>query len=258
MLTAMRAAVRPVRGSDLHPLKWAFEEASKLGFDALELILRANRWGMSASWSEEWRAGARCLIDEYGVVISSLCAGWGWGYSAIFPDLRDWGRGIELFAEDARLAKELGAHSILIHFGTSEGAWEECRALLGEVAAAGEENGVALGYEANIWTGTGHGSFEDLLRMVDEVGSAHFGVYLHNGYPRAGLPLHEEIDLAGDRLVKAMHSSSLVSGEVEIDFEKAFAAMKRHFTGGVYTFEIPWELAAANKALIDGMLAKYW
>jgi len=258
MLTAMRAAVRPARGSDEHPLKWAFEESSKLGFDALELILRANRWGMTASWSQGWRAGAKSLVNEYGVSISSLCAGWGWSYSAIFPDLKDWGRGVELLADDARLARDLGAHSILIHFGTSGGSWEECKALLTQVAAAGEENGVAFGYEANIWSGTGHGSFEDLLRMVDEVGSAHFGVYLHNGYPRSGLPLYEEIDIAGDRLVKAMHSSSLVSGQVEIDFEKAFAAMKTHFIGGVYTFEIPWELAADNKALIDQMLSKYW
>jgi sugar phosphate isomerase/epimerase len=247
-----------VRGSDAHPLRWAFEGASKLGFEALELIMRANRWGMAASWTEEWKAGARSLMDQYGIAISSLCSGWGWAYSAIFPDLKDWGRGIELIAGDAKLARELGAHSILVHFGTSGGSREECKGLLEEVAAAGEENGVSFGYEANIWSGTGHGSFEDLLRMVDQVGSGYFGVYLHNGYPRAGLPLHEEIDMAGDRLVKAMHSSSLVSGQVDIDFEKAFVAMKRHFVDGVYTFEIPWEQAAENKELISEMLAKYW
>ena len=144
---------------------------------------------------------------------------------------------MELIAEDARLARDLGAHTILVHFGTSSGSQEERRALLEEVAAAGEQYGVAFGFEANIWSNTGQGSFDDLLRSVDEVGSPGFGVYLHNGYPRAGLPLHEEIEAAGDRLVKAMHSSSLTSGEVEIDYEKAFAAMKRYFVGGAYTFE---------------------
>ncbi|MEA3344815.1 MAG: hypothetical protein U9Q78_00975 [Chloroflexota bacterium] len=127
-----------------------------------------------------------------------------------------------------------------------------------DVATAGEENGVVFGYEANIWERTELGGFEGLLRMVDEVGSPHFGVYLHNAYPRAGLPLHEEVEKAGESLVKAMHSSSLVSGRVEIDFEKAFAAMKKYFTDGVYTFEIPWEEAEENKKLIDEMMAKYW
>jgi sugar phosphate isomerase/epimerase len=258
MKTAMRAAVRPVRGSDAHPLEWAFQEAAKLGFDGLELILRANRWGMAGSWTEQWKAGAKSLMDQYDVQISSLCAGWAWAYAAIFPALSDWDRGLELIGEDAKLARELGADTILIHFGTSSGSWEECRDLLRGVAAAGEENGVAFGFEANIWENTGKGDFQDLLRMVDEVGSDYFGVYLHNGYPRAGLPLHEEIEAAGDRLVKSMHSSLLTTGQVEIDFEKAFAAMKKYFAGGMYTFEIAWEHAEENKKVIDEMIAKYW
>ena len=55
-----------------------------------------------------------------------------------------------------------------------------------------------------------------------------------------------------------MHSSSLLSGQVEIDFEKAFAAMKQRFADGAYTFEIPWEEAGGNKDLLDEMIAKYW
>ena len=118
---------------------------------------------------------------------------------------------------------------------------------------------MVFGFEANIWAATtGFGELDSLLRMVDEVGSPHFGVYLHNAWPTGGLPLQEEIAKVGDRLVQAMHSSSLVSGQVEIDFDKTFAAMKKNFSDGAYTFEIPWEDAEANKKLIDEMVAKYW
>lgn len=261
MKIAMRAAAETMWDSDVydvHPLTWAFEEAKKLDFDALELILRAEPGGMASWWDEKWKTDARCMIEEYGISISSLCSGWAWSYSLYFTELKEWASGIEFLAQDARLASDLGAPAILVHFGTSRGSNEECKALLKDVAAIGEENGVAFGYEANIWAGTGMGNFDDLLRMVDAVASPGFGVYLHNGYPRAGLPLHEEIEKAGDRLVKAMHSSSLVSGQVEIDFEKAFAAMKRYFTDGVYTFEIPWDQAEVNKKLIDEMVTKYW
>jgi len=40
---------------------------------------------------------------------------------------------------DAKLARKLGAHTILMHFATSKGSWEDCRALLKDVAAVGEK-----------------------------------------------------------------------------------------------------------------------
>jgi L-ribulose-5-phosphate 3-epimerase UlaE len=66
------------------------------------------------------------------------------------------------------------------------------------------------------------------------------------------------VEKAGKRLVQAMHSSSLTSGQVEIDFEKAFTPIKQYFGEGAYTFEIPWEVAEENKVRIDDAIAKYW
>ena len=258
MKTSIRASMRPARGSDVHPLKWAFDEASRLGFDGLELCISANRNSFSALWPEELREATKALCAESGVSILSLSSDWAWSYAVFFPDFKDWGRGAECIAEDARLAKELGASSILMHFGTSKGSWDDCKAALKDVAAAGEEYGVVFGYEANIWERTELGGFDGLIRMTDEVASPYFGVYLHNAYPRAGLPLHEEIEKAGDRLVQAMHSSDLTSGQIEIDYEKAFAAMKKYFADGAYTFEVSWDVAEANKKLIDEVVAQYW
>jgi len=86
---------------------------------------------------------------------------------------------------------------------------------------------------------------------------AQFGVYLHNACPRAGLPLEQEIAVAGPRLVRAMHSSSLVAGRVQIDWEKAFDAIKTHFADGVYTFEVEREEAEANKRIINEVIQAY-
>lgn len=257
---SMRAAMRREASGDSHPLEWAFKRGKKLGFDGLELCLEADAWRFetSGAWPQERKDGIRALCNQHGMSIFSLSSDWAWAYASFCPTLKQWARGVELLADDAKLAKELGAHTILVHFGTAKGSWEDCRALLKEVGAAGKESGVALGYEANIWERLGFGGLDALCRMTDEVGSPHFGVYLHNAYPRAGLPLHEEIEQAGKRLVKAMHSSSLTAGRVEIDFPKAFTAMKKHFSDGVYTFEIDWEQAEANKKLLDELIAKYW
>jgi sugar phosphate isomerase/epimerase len=220
--------------------------------------MRADRGGFVTFLSPEIRQGIKDLSAQYRMPIYSLSADWAWAYSVFNPAYKDWGRGVEFLAEDAGLARELEAHTILVHFATSQGSWEDCRALLRDVAAAGRENGVRFGYEANIWAGTtGFGGMDTLLRMVDEVGSPHFGVYLHNAWPRGGAPLEQEIEQCGDRLVQAMHSSSLVSGGVEIDWPKTFDAMRKHFPEGAYTFEVPWEEAEANKKIVDGVVAKY-
>jgi sugar phosphate isomerase/epimerase len=261
MKTSIRASLRQVRGSDAHPLKWAFEEGSRLGFDGLELCMEAGAWRfeLAGSWTREMIDGAKTLCKQYEMSIYSLSSDWAWAYASFFPDFKGWGRGTELLADDAKLAKELGAHTILMHLGTSKGSWEDCKSLLKDAAAAGEENGVTFGFEANIWTANqGFGGLEALCRMADEVDNPYFRVYLHNGYPRAGFPLQEEVEMAGDRIAQAMHSSELVSGRVEIDFEKAFAAMKKSFGDGAYTFEVGWDTVAESKKLLDEMIARYW
>jgi sugar phosphate isomerase/epimerase len=256
--TSIRASMRRVRNGDQHPLQWAFERGSELGFDGLELCLGADRNSFVSAWSDELRQETVALVREHDLSIFSLSSDWAWAYAVFFPALKDWSRGVEFLAEDARLARDLGAHTILMHFATSKGSWEDCKALLKDVAAAGEQYGIRFGYEANIWERIELAGFQGLLRMADEVGSPYFGVYLHNAYPRAGLPLEREIEQAGKRLVPVMHSSSLTSGQVEIDFEKAIPAMKEHFADGVYTFEVPWEVAEENKQVIDQMIARYW
>jgi len=237
---SIRVALYENRGGDVHPLSWAFERGAQLRFDGLELRLQAGPWSsdLAGSWSQQSTDQVKALCQKHEMAIYSLSSDWAWAYASFFPQLTRWDRGVELIADDAKLARELGVHTMLIHFATGKGSGEDCEALRRDVAAAGEDTGIRLGYGTNIWERLGFGGLDSLCRMVDEVGSAQFGVYLHNACPRAGLPLEQEIAVAGPRLVRAMHSSSLVEGRVQIDWEKAFDAIKTHFADGVYTFEV--------------------
>ncbi|MDQ1327662.1 MAG: Sugar phosphate isomerase/epimerase [Candidatus Poribacteria bacterium] len=105
---------------------------------------------MAGSWSKESIEQAKSLCKHYNMSVYSLSSDWAWAHSNNFPSLADWGKGIELIADDAKLAKELGAHTILMHFATSKGSWEDCKVLVKDVAEIGKKTGIVMGYEANI------------------------------------------------------------------------------------------------------------
>ena len=256
----IRASLRVERGMTDHPLKWAFVQGSELGFNGLELCLTGGSYQFvtSSAWTQEWKDGVKEMCEQYNMGIQSMSSDWAWTYGSFFPELKDWDRALRHIEGDAKLAAELGAHTILVHFGRAQGSKEEQMAVLGDIAKVGEENGVAFGFEANIWSNTGQGSYQDLLDAAGELDSPGFGIYLHNGYPRAGLPLHEEVIAAGDRIVKAMHSSDLTSDRVEIDWEKAIPVLRENFADGAYVFEVGWDRVAASKKIVDDAIAKYW
>jgi len=71
MQISIRAAMRQRRGDDTHPLRWAFEEGSQLGFDGVELCMQAG-WRLGAdcpTWTPQYRE-ARPLSDnvDYGTI----------------------------------------------------------------------------------------------------------------------------------------------------------------------------------------------
>lgn len=258
MKVSVRVAMETVRDGVAVPFT-DLESVARMGFDGIELCLEASAWRflLSASYSQEVVDQLKSFCQQQGLQVFSLSSDWAWAYASFFPPLSRWGRGVELIADDARLAQKLGAGAMLIHFATSKGSWEDCRALCKEVAAIGEETGVRLGYEANIWERLGFGGLDALCRMVDEVGSRGFGVYLHNSYPRTGLPLEQELAVAGPRLVPCMHSSSLVGGRVQIDWAKAWPAIQQYLPDCVYTFEVNLNQVEPSKRAIDQVIRQY-
>jgi len=128
MKISIRASLRSIQGTDAHPLKWALDEGSKLGFDGLEFCMEAG--AMVASWTQESVEQIKTFCKQYKMSIYSLSSDWAWAHANSFPSLGEWGQGIELIANDAKLAKELGAHTILMHFATSKGSWDDCKILV--------------------------------------------------------------------------------------------------------------------------------
>lgn len=262
MKSSIRASLRYQRDNDDHPLKWAFEEAGGLGFDGLEICMNpaGTRPALAGSWTTEMLQGTKDLCKTHDMSIFSLSADWAWSFSAFYPTLAGWqGRGVELMEEDAKLAGDLGAEAILIHFGTSTGNWEDCRELLKQIAKAGEKHKVVMAYEASIWGRLGLGEMETLTKMVQEVDNPYFGIYLHNWYPRRGKRFHEEIaEASGHNLVNPHHFGTVDPPAAEIDWTVASKAVKEHLPGMIATFEISWDVAKENKKRLDEIGKEYF
>lgn len=244
-----------------HPVEWALRRAHELGYDGVELSTvpdrnrargRGQRRGI---WYAEYDASARERLRrtaaEIGIEIPSLSADWAWLYSEFHPTLDGWERGAEILREDIRLARDLGARVILVHFGVSTGSWEQAKRLLGHLAEEAARAGVILGYEGSLWYLTGLGGPETLVKMIDEIASPGLGIYAH---PRgSGLEQAAEIRLFGRRLV-ALHSSAIDPG---IDYAPLFAALRDVGYDWYWMFEVPGDLIAESRRAFADLYARY-
>ena len=188
------------------------------------------------------RAELKAAAEANGLEIPTLSSDWAWGYSEFHPTLSTWGRGTELIVEDARLAADLGAKSILIHFGVSTGNWDQAKGILKEAAAEAEKVGVVLGFEGSIWFRAGLGGQETLVRMVDEIASPGLKIYVHpHGDTAAQV---RDIEEVGDRIC-ALHASAL---DPSVDYAQVFAALKKVNYDWYWCFEVSEDQFASSAA----------
>jgi sugar phosphate isomerase/epimerase len=252
------------RGADpVNPLDGVLQDAKKIGFDAIELMLDPDeplKPGWKGPWSSqdvsaEMREGFRKSSEKHGIEIGSFSTDWAWAYSQFCPRLDQWDRGVELIKSDLELARDLGAKVILMHVGHSKGSWEQVKSIVSQAAEFGGKVGVKVGFEGNIFARIGLGGLEALIKLVDEVDNPWFGVYGHCSWPRGTMRDHEEIALIGNRLL-CMHSSAL---DFRVDYEKKFQALKAVGYDGYWVFEVEpdWGLARKNHAELRYLLERY-
>lgn len=231
------------------PLESAFAELARLGYQGVELSTVPDREARGfrqrrGVWAElldrSKRAQIRAVAAANGLEVPTLSSDWAWGYSDFHPTLSGWSRGAELIVEDVRLAADLGAKAILIHFGTSTGTWDQAKGILKEVAGEAEKHGVVLGLEGSIWFRVGLGGQETLVRMVDEIASPAFRIYVHPHGDTASQV--RAIDEVGDRIC-ALHASAL---NPEVDYGQVFAALKRAKYDWYWCFEVSEDLFASS------------
>lgn len=233
------------------PLEQSFANLAGMGYQGVELStipdreargFRQRRGVWAGMLDQSKRAAIKAAAVANGLEIPTLSSDWAWGYAEFHPTLTGWGRGAELLVEDAKLAADLGAKSILIHFGTSTGTWDQAKGILKEAAAEAEKVGVVLGFEGSIWFRVGLGGQDTLVRMVDEIGSPAFKIYVHPHGDTASQV--RAIDEVGDRIC-ALHASAL---NPEVDYGQVFAALKRAGYDWYWCFEVSQDLFAPSVA----------
>jgi sugar phosphate isomerase/epimerase len=244
--TGMRA------GDPVNPLDGALKDVKALGYDGIELQLHPRYyykatvpWGGQGLWASEdvtpeQRASIRESSRAHGVEIATLSADWAWQYAQLSPKLAQWDRGVELLRADVDLAADVGAKAMLMHVGESKGSWAEIRSIVERVVAHGSRRDVKIGFEAGIFARTGLGGLPELIKLVEEIKSPHFGIYEHCYWPRGEMQPHEEIALVGDRMV-CLHS---FLPTVQVDYAKMFGALRDVGYDWYWVYEVPWEQAA--------------
>jgi sugar phosphate isomerase/epimerase len=250
MKVSIRTGMRA--GDPVNPLDGALKDVKALGYDGIELQLHPRYyavatvpWGGQGTWASEdltaeQRASIRGSSRTHGVEIATLSADWAWVYAQVNPKLAQWDRGVELLRADVDLAADLGARAMLMHVGESKGTWAEIRSIVERVVEQGAKRDVKIGFEAGIFARTGLGGLPELIRLVDEIGSPHFGIYEHCYWPRGELQPHEEIALVGQRMV-CLHS---FLPTVQVDYAKMFEALRGVGYDWYWVYEVPWEQAA--------------
>ena len=259
MKVSVREGAFKATPADL-PLEQGFERLAKMGYDGVELSVipdresrgvRSRRGVWPARLDKERRAAIRAAATKAGLEIPTLSSDWAWAYSEFHPTLDGWRQGAEYLVEDARLAADLGAKVVLMHFGVSTGGWDQVKGTLKDVVAETEKSGVVLGYEGSLWHLNGLGGQPDLVRMVDEIGSPGLQIYAHpSGATQKQV---RDIEEVGDRLA-ALHASAV---DPEVDYGRVFAALKRVGYDWYWCFEVAEDLFESSKKGFDELARKH-
>jgi len=201
-----------------------FEQAAQIGFDGVELDIRAD-WREEPVMSAEGRAEIKRLSEETGVEVPSLCIGALWKFSPAATDRETLESSREIIGAAIEAAADLGAGWILVPVTPSdeEILHEECqRRWIEEMQMAvplARAAGVVLCLE-NVGRGCGK-SAQDLLGLVEGIASRFVRTYYDVGNACAfGHDAVEEIralaDVIGVVHIKDRDADLLGEGIVDI------------------------------------------
>lgn len=238
----------------------AFDEAARLGFDGVELTVRADDYAASEVWSAAGRRALRERCARAGVEVASVCLS---SVAGLMTRPDTHAAGVQAVAEARRYSDEIGAGVILFpmvkHQGQSE---EEVFALWREGLRAALER--SEGCEAKIGmesVGRQGRSAEQQLAVIEAVGSPYLGVYYDVGNAD-----YQGFDAIGELLQLGRHVVQIhvkeigaEMGEGKLDFPAIFGAIRQIGYDGYLVLETeaghdPAENAARNLAFVKGLL----
>jgi sugar phosphate isomerase/epimerase len=237
-----------------------FEEAARLGFDGVELDVKAHTYQGSEVWSAAGRKALLARSRQTGVEIASLCLA---DTARLMVDPATHEQGIQAVADARNFCAELGAGVILYPMGKEDSQSEEDAIALWRdgfhaAFAKSADSPVLVGMES---VGRKGRSADGMWAVMKAVDSPLLGVYYDVGNAAyQGFDNDSEIAKLGDRIFQ-VHVKEIGAemGEGKLDFPALFAALKQTGFDGYLVLETnagddPAANAARNLAFVRGLL----
>ena len=242
------------------PWDGLFDEAARLGFDGVELDVKAATYLGSEVWSEAGRKALRERSHRTGVEIASLCLA---DVARLMTNPETHAQGVAAVSDARRFCDELGAGVILFPMilGQSEeesfALWRDgFKAAFAQTASCKARVGMeSVGRKGR--------SAEQMLAVMDAVGSPSLGVYYDVGNAAyQGFDNLSEIAKLGPGIFQVhMKEIGAEMGEGKLDFPALLGALKRVGFDGYLILETeagddPAGTAARNLAFLKGLLGR--
>lgn len=246
--------------------------AAAIGYDGIEMtnsypLEMLTGYPLTELLTESEFVKMKEDAKKHGVEIPSYSIDWAAWYCAWHRKLSEWqrcGNGIRFMKDEIKMASDLGAKVILIHFAGAKGTLNEVKEILFELVQEAEKHKIKLGYESNLWRGLQLGDLGVLKNIVEEIGSQYFGIYVHyndeyllrmRGIDRQPtMTPEEEIEFVGKDLV-GIHSSGIFP-ESEVNYKALLATIKKYYDY-YWIFEVrSTEAIETSKKAFDELVAK--
>ena len=243
MLTGINQWAFP---SDM-PTAQAMALAARIGYQSFEVCV-GEKGPVTLDTSEAEASVLRREADKLGLALRSVGTGLGWQYPLTSPDPVVRAKGAETTTQALRIAKWLGAGTVLVVPGivsaeiAYDAAIENALSAMMEMVPVAEKIGVTLGIE-NVWNKFLLSPVE-MRDFIDQCESENVGAYIDTGnIVLYGYP-EQYLRILGPR-VRAVHA-------------KDFRASAGNFDGFVMLMEgdVNWPevMAALNEIGFDGAL----
>jgi len=251
------------------PCEEVFNEASKLGFDGVELDIGAN-YAQTMLWNEEGRKKIKKLSEKSNVELASVCLGAMWSISLANPDTDVRKESKQIIMDTLKFCNELGAEFILVPITpyrdgdiTIQQSIQNWIEGLKPCASVAEKYKVILAVE-NVGGGVCP-SAKRQMEIIEGVDSPFVQAYYDfgNGLSLGNDPV-EEINLLGKENIAAVHAKApggTYLGEGDLDFEAVADALKSINYDGYIILETratdnPAEAASRNLAFLKNLFVR--
>lgn len=226
-----------------------FPRAKALGYDGVELGVRASTYRASDLWNEEGIDALGQRAESAGVPVFSVCLHTFWHFTFADPDVANRFMAKQIVFQAIHACNVLGIGTILVPVTNPLGLppreaahrWAyETRAVASQAASRGIRIGLENVGRSHVVTG------EQMMELIDEVDNPYVGAYFDVGNAQMlGSNSIADIHCLGDRIVQVhvkdprTDRTPCYVGEGEIDLEGCLKALIEVGYSGPLVFETP-------------------